>query len=309
MSSVSLNQAQQFLRNHLSAEPQQLRLIGEGAWSRCFGYHVEDQEYAIRFGRYIEDFQKDRWAARFSSAQLPISEVFEVGEGLGGYFAISRRAHGIPLENVAPEVWQGVMPDLVNVLEALRTVDLKVTAGVGHWDKDGTANSATWREHLLTVVEDKPTQRTHGWRRKLEQNSPSGMDAFERGLDKLKSFDLTDVPRSLLHCDLMNRNVLVDEGRINAVFDWGCGRLGDHLYDLAWFEFWAPWHTNLDVPLLREALENRWIQVGYTPTNLQTRLSACYLHIGLDHIAYNAHTENWLVLQETTDRMCELVNM
>ena len=66
------------------------------------------------------------------------------------------------------------------------------------------------------------------------------MDAFERGLDKLKSFDLTDVPRSLLHCDLMNRNVLVDEGRINAVFDWGCGRLGDHLYDLAWFEFWGP---------------------------------------------------------------------
>jgi hygromycin-B 4-O-kinase len=180
---------------------------------------------------------------------------------------------------------------------------------VGHWDKDGTANCATWREHLLTVVEDKPTQRTHGWRRKLEQNSPSGTDSFERGLDKLKNFALTDVPRSLLHCDLMNRNALVDDGRINAVFDWGCGRFGDHLYDLAWFEFWAPWHTNLDVPLLREALENQWIQVGYVPTNLQERLSACYLHIGLDHIAYNSHTENWPVLQETTDRMCELVNM
>ena len=231
-----------------------------------------------------------------------------MGEGLGGYFAISRRAHGIPLENVVPEVWQGVIPDLVNVLEALRTIDLKVTAGVGHWDKDGTANSATWREHLLTVVEDKPTQRTHGWCPKLEQNSLSGMDTFERGLDKLKNFDLTDVPRSLLHCDLMNRNVLVDEGRINAVLDWGCGRLGDHLYDLAWFEFGRP-GTQISMFLLREALENRWIQVGYIQTNLQERLSACYLHIGLDHIAYNAYTENWPVLQETADRMCELVNM
>ena len=93
MSSVSLNQAQQFLRNHLSAEPQQLRLIGEGAWSRCFGYHVEDQEYAIRFGRYIEDFQKDRWVARFSSAQLSIPEVFEVGEGLSGYYRMITK-HG-----------------------------------------------------------------------------------------------------------------------------------------------------------------------------------------------------------------------
>ena len=172
MSSVSLNQAHQFLRIHLSTELQQLRMIGEGAWSRCFGYLVGDREYAVSFGRYIEDFQKDRWAARFSSAPLPIPKVFEAGEALDGYFAISRRAHGIPLENVAPEVWQGVIPDLVNVLEALRTADLKETAGVGHWAKDGTANCATWKEHLLTVVEDKPTQRTHGWRRKLEQNSP-----------------------------------------------------------------------------------------------------------------------------------------
>ena len=231
MSSVSLNQAHQFLRSHLSTEPQQLRIVGEGAWSRCFGYHVGDQEYVIRFGGYIEDFQKDRWAARFSSVQLPIPEVFEVGETLDSYFAISRRAHGIPLENLAPEVWQGVIPDLVNVLEALRTIDLKETARVGHWDKNGTANCATWREQLLTVVEDKPTQRTHGWRPKLEQNSLSGMDTFERGLDKLKNFDLTDVPSSLLHCDLMNRNVLVDDRCINAVFDWGCGRLGAHLYD------------------------------------------------------------------------------
>ena len=75
MSSVSLNQAHHFLRSHLSAEPQQLTMIGQGAWSRCFGYIVGDREYAIRFGRYIEDFQKDHWAARFSSVLLPIPEV------------------------------------------------------------------------------------------------------------------------------------------------------------------------------------------------------------------------------------------
>ena len=309
MSSVSLKQAQQFLRSHLSADPQQLTLIGEGAWSRCFGYLVEDREYAIRFGRYIEDFQKDCWAARFSSAELPIPEVFEVGEIQDGYFAISRRAHGIPLEQVSIEVWQGIIPDLVNALEALRTVDLKEASGVGHWDKDGTAKFDTWSEYLLDVEGDKPTQRTHGWRRKLEQNYPSGMVAFERGLDNLKEFALANVPRSLLHCDLMNRNALVSGGHINAVFDWGCGRFGDHLYDLAWFEFWAPWHTNLDIPLFRKALEDRWSQIGDTPKNLTERLNACYLHIGLDHIAYNAYTENWRVLQETADRMRELVNL
>ena len=115
MSSVSLKQAQQFLRSHLSADPQQLTLIGEGAWSRCFGYLVEDREYAIRFGRYIEDFQKDCWAARFSSAELPIPEVFEVGEIQDGYFAISRRAHGIPLEQVSVSYTHLTLPTIYSV--------------------------------------------------------------------------------------------------------------------------------------------------------------------------------------------------
>ena len=105
----------------------------------------------------------------------------------------------------------------------------------------------------------------------------------------------------------MNRNVLVEENRISGVFDWGCSCFGDHLYDLAWFEFWAPWHPNLDVPLLRAALEARWRKVGYTPTHLTERLHACYLHIGLYHLAYNAWLRDWPTLSATAQQMCKLV--
>ena len=51
--------------------------------------------------------------------------------------------------------------------------------------------------------------------------------------------------RHLIHSDLLNYNVLVADGRISAVIDWGCAMYGDFLYDLAWFEFWAPWYAGL----------------------------------------------------------------
>ena len=307
MTPVTINQAQTFLQAHFATPPQALALIGAGAWSRCFGYRVGNVEYAIRFGAHVEDFHKDRRAAAFATAALPIPSVFEIGEALGGYFAISSRAYGVPLESVDARTWRTVTPSLVAALEAMRTADITATPGFGGWDEHGQASSTSWSQHLLAVAEDTPDQRTHGWRRKLETESPEGRDAFVWGYAQLLRVVSDAIPRSLLHCDLMNRNVLVEEGSIAAVFDWGCARYGDHLYDLAWFEFWAPWHPNLDVPLLRAALQQRWYAVGYTPVAMSERLAACYLHIGLDHLAYNAHLGDWETLTATAARMKTLV--
>jgi hygromycin-B 4-O-kinase len=178
---------------------------------------------------------------------------------------------------------------------------------VGSWGADGHAPYASWASHLLSVCEDTPDQRIYGWRRKLETESPLGWETFQWGLARLQEVADVAVPRALLHCDLLNRNVLVEQGKLTAVFDWGCGRYGDPLYDLAWFEFWAPWHPNLDIPLLRSALEQRWQEAGCTPANQQTRLDACYLHIGLDHLAYNAYLGRWETLEATAAQMRALI--
>ncbi len=88
-----------------------------------------------------------------------------------------------------------------------------------------------WRDYLLMAGEDTPAKRTHGWRKRLEK-LPEGVAAFEWGYDLLKRVASDDVPRCLVHCDLINRNVLVAGGKINGVFDWGCSIYGDHLYEL-----------------------------------------------------------------------------
>lgn len=304
---ISSQQAQAFLTDTLGLAATNVEQIGEGAWSRCFGFRQGDQALAIRFGRYVDDFQKDQFAYRYASPALPIPEVFAIGQAFGGYYAVSTRAHGVPLESVDGPQWRRLVPAVVAALEAMRLADLSATVGFGGWNAEGQAGDASWSSRLLTVGDDNPSLRSHGWRQKLA-TLPAGEAAFVWGYDRLQQVVTDDVPRSLLHCDLVNRNVLVDDARITGIFDWGCSVYGDHLYELAWFEFWAPWYAQIDIGYLRTVLEQHWQAIGYDPANKADRLAACYLHIGLDHLAYNAHLEDWAALCATAERMRTLVN-
>lgn len=300
-------QAQAFLREQFDPASTGVEVIGEGAWSRCFGFQRGNEELVVRFGNHVDDFLKDQRAHRYATPDLPIPKVIEIGRAFGGYYAISTRVHGVALEEIDAAQWRRIVPSLVAVLEAMRTADLSATRGFGGWDGEGKALDPSWSSHLLAVGTEKPDQRTRGWRARLASFA-EGEATFLWGLELLKQVADDTAPRSLIHADLMNRNVLVDDGRITGVFDWGCARYGDHLYDLAWFEFWAPWHPNLDVAYLRSELERRWDEVGYHPQNQAARLQACYLHIGLDHLAYNAWRGTWSTLLESAARMRALIN-
>ncbi len=303
---VDIKQARAFLTRHLGIEPAEVALLGAGAWSQCFGFVYEERDLVIRFGKYVSDFEKDQLAHRYASPDLPIPELLEIGAALDGYYAISTRAYGVPLESVSAAQWWALVPAVAAALEAMRLTDLSATVGFGGWGEEGKAPHASWPDHLLTVGDDAPTQRTHGWRERLAA-SPQAEAMFTQGFALLKSLAVNSVPRCLVHGDLINGNALVHEGTISGIFDWGCSLYGDHLYDLAWFEFWAPWHPALNVAYLRSELERRWRAVGYAPADKEARLMACYLHIGLDHLAYNAYRGDWSALAATAARLRTLV--
>ena len=286
---VDVKQAQTFLSHHLATEPSEVVQIGEGAWSQCFSFSCDGRDFVIRFGKYVSDYRKDQLAHTYATPDLPIPEVLEIGPALDGYYAISTRVYGVPLESVNTEQWVALVPAVVEALEAMRTADLSATEGFGGWGADGVAAYSSWSSRLLSVGEDKPDQRGYGWRERLATSS-EGEATFGWGFDLLKQVADDAVPRSLLHCDLTNRNVLVKGEQITGVFDWGCSIYGDHLYDLALFEFWSPWYPQLDMEYLRSALEQRWGERGYIPENKTSRLMACYLHIGLEHLAYHAQS-------------------
>jgi hygromycin-B 4-O-kinase len=245
-------------------------------------------------------------AYNYATPDLPIPKLRDIGPAFAGYFAVSERVHGVPLESLGVAQWTAVVPTLVSALEAMRLTDLSATVGFGGWESEGKAPHASWSDHLLTVSDDAPTQRTHGWRDRLAA-SPQAEALFRWGFDLLQSLAVHSVSRCLVHGDLLNGNALVQESRISGIFDWGCSLYGDHLYDLAWFEFWAPWHPGLNVAYLRSELERRWREVGYAPTDKEARLMACYLHIGLDHLAYNAYRGDRSALAATAKRLRTLL--
>ncbi len=256
---MDVDRAYSFLTAHFGASPSEVTLIGEGAWSRCYGFRHDGRELAVRFGHYVDDFEKDRLAYAYAGPGLPIPEVLDIGQAFDGYYAIATRVHGVPLESLDAGQWRVVVPSLAAALEAMRTADLSGAKGFGGWGNAEMASHTCWSDYLLAVADDTPDQRGHGWKARLATR-PGDNATFTWGYELLKEVVSDAIPRCLIHGDLINRNVLVDNranahGAISGIFDWGCSKYGDHLYDLAWFEFWASWYPELDMQLLRSEIE------------------------------------------------------
>lgn len=227
-----------------------------------------------------DGFEADRAAMAYSSPDLPVPEVLDVGDALGGSYAISRRHHGRFLEDMGPEV----APALNRLLAALRAVP--------------DAGASSWREELLErLVVDQPP----GWRAKLRAHSEADA-VFEAACVRLREL-IPSLPerRDLVHGDLLHQNVLVSEdaSRVTAVFSWKCSVRGDHLYDLAWCTFWG----DLVHPGIAAAVDR-------TFTADEAARHHCYeLHIGSTHLGWYAWTDddaNLALVAEAVSRLTAL---
>ena len=307
-SQVQLDEASTFLVQRFGAEVSDVELVGEGAWSRCFGFTLNGSELVIRFGRHVDDFQRDRLAARFAARDLPIPQVIEIDRAADEWYCISTRSRGTPLEQLDASDWQATVPAVLATLDALRRTDISTTSGYGSWNDEGTAAHATWVGYLASVMDDSPDSRTHGWKRRLVDSS-LGDESFCRAFDLMVELAATfRVGRHLVHNDLLNRNVLVSQGQITAVFDWGCSIYGDFLYELATIVFWAPWHPAIEQrDFLSVSLEH-YRDMGVELPDLDARLRCCLLHIGLVHLAYNAFLGDDETLRATDRRMTRFLD-
>ena len=280
--------------------------IGAGAWSTAFGFRDGARDLVIRIGNHESDFRRDQEMARLTSPALPIPAVLDIGQtppsssAEGGHYCISTRAFGTPLESCRVKEWPTIVEQVADALEAMRA-----------WTPRLAAQGATergvvsWKDQLLLIERDDLDSRGAGWPAKLAK-SARGEGAFDRGIARLRATNVGDVPLTLVHGDLINRNAHVEDGSITGIFDWGCQRWGDHLFDLAWFDSWSPWHPNLDIGTLRAVLHDRWSKANYTPHREADRTTACLVYIGLEHLIYNAVIGRWNDLDDVVDRMTTL---
>lgn len=282
------SEAAQFVLAHYGDRASTPEVVGAGEWSQAYAFILDGDEAVIRFGQHGDDFAKDAFMGNIATTALPIPKVLEVGEALDGYFAVSERRHGEFLDALDGAQLRAVLPSLLTTLDAIREVDISASSGFGGWSPDRRGPHDGWADALLSIGEDRP--RLGSWRSALEQ-SPVGTESFGLGLARLRELApaLPD-ERQLIHGDLLNRNVLVTGDEITAVFDWGNAMYGDALYEAAWFLYWWPWFPDWSQIDVRETLMRHWERHGSVFANLDERLLAYQLHIGLDHLAYTAGT-------------------
>jgi hygromycin-B 4-O-kinase len=288
--SVDRHAAARFLAERYGPGAGNVAELGGGDWSRAFSFRLDHRDLVARFGRHLEDFQRDQKAMAFARPKLPVPTVLEVGEALGGFYAISERHFGVFLETLDERQWRNLMPALLRGLDALR--EIQPPGSGANWASEGVSAPLSWRQWLVASLEDHPGERVSGWRAGLKE-APEIEDVFVSGERALRSL-LGACPetRHLLHRDLLNRNVLVadDASRLAAVFDWGCSTAGDFLYEVAWLTFWAPWYPALEALNFRRVIADHYEAIGLEVENFDQRLACYAIQIGLEHIAYAAFT-------------------
>jgi hygromycin-B 4-O-kinase len=299
--------ARRFVADRYGRRATRIRALGAGDWSRAYHFVLDGMEAVIRFGGYVEDFRKDQMMAAHRCAALPIPRVLEIGTTGDGYFAVSERAPGELLDDLDGPGMRAALPALLATLDAMRGIDVSGSQGYGTWTPDRSAPATTWAQALLAV--NTETARVAGWRAALE-TTPGGARIFDQAYDRLR--ELTSrLPsdRHLIHGDLMNRNVLVQDSRITAVIDWGNALYGDWLYDAAWLIYWWPWFPQWQAIDINAELRNHWEQHGGLPLDLDHRLHAYLLHIGLDSMSYNAFRSRWDDLARNAAQISELIRV
>jgi aminoglycoside phosphotransferase (APT) family kinase protein len=276
--SITVDRVKAFLSDRYGDRVRTVEPLAGGDWSQAFAFRLDDGDFVVRFGSWPEDFEKDRIATAFTGTDLPVPRFVEMGEALGGLYAISERHFGLFLEELDEDRFRRVLPALLRALDAMWRLPAHPELRPLPWD--------AW---LFDLLVDRPGGRVSGWRQKLAR-SPDLEALFVAGHEAMMHL-LPACPdlQHVLHLDLLNRNVLVaeDATHLEAVFDWGCLVSGDFVYEVAWFTFWAPWHRGLSALDFRSSVLDHYASIGLTVEDFDQRLTCYELHIGLNHLAYN----------------------
>lgn len=267
-----------------------------GAWSRAYRARTATRVVVVRVAAQKDDFEKDRAAAAFASPNLPVPDVLAIEPCGAGFLAVSAYCPGEPLEFTTANEWPALIEPVAGMLGALASAT-PLGAGWGGFDRHGVAHHSSWREHLLSIADEPADARGAGRLDALRAYGQAQAD-FERRLAQLEALTVDDVPRAVIHGDLLNRNAHVAGGSVTGVFDWGCAAYGDPLYDVAWLRFWSPWHPAIPIDDIERALGTS-IDIA--------RVDACLLHIGLDHLVYNAKIGDASALADVSRRLSELL--
>jgi hygromycin-B 4-O-kinase len=298
---------QDFLQKSNYQEIINLTPASGGDWSQAFFFEADGQSKVIRFSLANEDFLKDKFAYRFNAPNLPIPKIEEIGKAFDGYYAISPKIEGEMIDHLPNDRMKLLVPQVLSLFNALRTVDVSETTGYGGWNVNGKGTRNSWREFLVEVNKYDPVSRVD-WRSGLASR-PETSALFNRVYQEMtRLLEYCPEERHLIHNDLLHFNLITRENKVAGVIDWGCSLYGDFLYDLAMFDLWSFYYPSMEGINWRVEAKKYFEKLEVNTHSFEERLKCYQCHLALDTINYNVFKNNEKNLAVITDRIQKIIN-
>lgn len=280
-----MNKIKIFLETHSKSPISDLQFLGEGCFSRAYSYIQEGQAFVLRLNEGKSDFIKDALIYDcLKNPAAPVPQVLKMGTFDELYFyCITERLPGITYNDLSLEEKEAVLPAIFDALEAIHHLDISHTTGFGLIDENGNGQFPSWPAALLNLENHKIPYDFES----LYGRPYFDRLVFDQYLDMLQNLaSCLPEKRFFVHGDFGFDNILIQEGRVTGVIDWGEARIGDPAYDVAWLDYWSD-----DIPLA-ERLLSLCAQRSIYPDKIYERLLACSLHIGLGSLLFSTHFDN-----------------
>lgn len=189
----------------------------------------------LRIGSHIGGFRKDAWARNVFGQDLPVPEVWEIGElPDGSAFCLTSWAPGRTLQDLPPDETHRITPLVFEAWSQLQVDAITATSGFGDLDPDTmTAPYLSHQDHLraaLTAARRWPST----WINARRSAVSTLLDRYESLIDACPD------ERAFVHGDWGCNNILAVDDHLTAILDWESISLGDPLQDIAG-RFWAFW--------------------------------------------------------------------
>lgn len=272
----------------LAIDPLGLREIGEGTWSRAFGFGPATDRRVIRLGTTTEDFTKDAQAAALYRTLLAVPAIHAVGWWGDVAYAIADEVVGTPLEDLDEAGWLSVLPELWRTIDVIAAAPRPTIGGYGEWGPEGLGTWPSWSGWLRRAGRDTLEARVGPVAGHLESR-PGMAVLVDAALLRLEALaPAGEGRRQVVHGDLVNRNVLAVGDRLTGILDWGCVIDGDPALSVAELELWGPWYPD---GLGRVDVRDRWRSHlegrGGDLTDLDTRMDAAALHLAIGGLCFS----------------------
>jgi hygromycin-B 4-O-kinase len=293
-----------FLRQHLGMPVEAVQGLRGGEICTAFAYSLAGERYVVRFSASESGFVHDRLAwERFAPTGIPIPQIYEIGRFGEQAFAISQYAPHHTIWHLPIARQEALAPALVEMLDRIHQLDIRVTVGYGDVDDSGVGRYPSWTAYLGAVAAEDPDDFYGRWSRLFDESF------LERPLcEQLHAQMIGHLPYcpwepSLVHGDFGFDNVVVDGERITAVLDWANMKYGDFLFDVAWLNFWPS-------PVRYEDLFRRYYaERGRAVPHYEERLRCYTCHIGLVALRFFAHTGQRAPYSWARDRVRTLLGI